>query len=165
MTALFIAALLSCQLEQELAIAIAINAPRAEQQSVVIEPEPVPVVQPKPVQQYTTREEKRTKRVWGKVSCGRWGCRYGWINQEYTVRVKVPVESAATKSWPRYPTSPRQRPWTQSGRHITWRHLTQGEHAGKFNAAWLQSLSRTELEQLHADEHENKVQWSRVVRP
>lgn len=45
-----------------------------------------------------------------------------------------------------------------------WRHLTQGEHAGKFDPVWLQSLSADEIQSLHSDDHEGRVHWDRVVR-
>ena len=52
--------------------------------------------------------------------------------------------------------------WTGCG---GWRHLMQGEHAGKFDAAWLQSLSNSEIQSLHSDDHEGRVKWQYVSRP
>lgn len=49
--------------------------------------------------------------------------------------------------------------WTGCG---SWRHMTQGEHAGKFDPAWLQSLSNAELQSLHSDDHEHRVKWAYV---
>lgn len=135
-----------------------------EQSVVTSDTTAKPVAETPKQEQFTTRQETRYRWVRQKKCYGSY-CRYVMVRQPYTVTVKVPVESASTKTWPRYPTTPRQRPWTQGGRHITWRHLTQGEHAGKFDQAWLQSLTQLEVEQLHADEHENKVQWAYVVRP
>lgn len=45
-----------------------------------------------------------------------------------------------------------------------WRHLTHGQHAGKFDHAWLQTLSNAELQSLHSDDHEDRVKWEYVVR-
>lgn len=45
-----------------------------------------------------------------------------------------------------------------------WRHLTVGEHVGKFDPTWLSQLSNAEVQSLHSDDHENKVQWDFVVR-
>ena len=36
-------------------------------------------------------------------------------------------------------------------------HLQTGEHAGKFQRAWLETLSLEELESLHTDDHEKKL--------
>jgi hypothetical protein len=47
----------------------------------------------------------------------------------------------------------------------SWRHLTQGEHAGKFDPAWLQSLSWSELQSVHSDDHDHRVHWQFVQRP
>lgn len=156
-TFLLTLALFCGQYDDELAIAIAINAPQPAQQSVVTEPKAQPPV--KPVQQFTTRQVTKyrtVKRCFGSY------CK--WVREPYTVTVRVPVESAATKSWPRYPTSPRQQPWTQSGRHVTWRHLLEGEHkAWRFDPAWLASLTQLEVEQLHADCHEGKVRRNSIV--
>lgn len=44
----------------------------------------------------------------------------------------------------------------------SWRHLTQGQHAGKFDPNYLQSLNWEELQSLHSDAHEGKVKWSYV---
>lgn len=46
----------------------------------------------------------------------------------------------------------------------SWRHLTTGEHAGKFDAAWLQTLSNAEIQSLHSDAHEGRVKWQFAVR-
>lgn len=39
-------------------------------------------------------------------------------------------------------------------------HLSQGEHAGKFDPAWLRSLSQTDLLWLHTDDHNGRVNWA-----
>ena len=52
--------------------------------------------------------------------------------------------------------------WTGCG---SWQHMTQGEHRGKFDANWLKSLSWSELQSLHSDDHEHRVQWSYVNKP
>lgn len=44
-----------------------------------------------------------------------------------------------------------------------WQHMaTASKHAGKYPAEWLKSLSNAELQSLHSDDHENKVQWQYV---
>lgn len=165
---LFAAPVDAGEYKNKIGIALALNAEAPQEQSVVKAPAtPITRLEGhlKNPPKFTTRQETRTKRVWEKISCNRYGCKWGWVNRKYTVTVKVPVESAAKTNWPNYPTSPRQNPWTQGGRHVTWRHLTSGDHAGKFSSAWLQTLSQSEVEQLHADDHENKVKWAYVVRP
>lgn len=47
----------------------------------------------------------------------------------------------------------------------TWQHLATGEHKGKFDTAWLKTLSNSEVQSLHSDDHEGRVKWDRVVRP
>lgn len=44
-------------------------------------------------------------------------------------------------------------------------HLKGGEHAGKWDHAWLGKLSRAELLSLHDDDHEHRVQWAHVRKP
>jgi hypothetical protein len=68
------------------------------------------------------------------------------------------AESKAVRSG--YPT--RRGYWTGCP---NWRHLTVGEHAGKFDHAWLQSLSYAEIQSLHSDDHEGRVKWQYAVRP
>jgi hypothetical protein len=51
--------------------------------------------------------------------------------------------------------------WTGCG---SWRHMTQGQHAGKFDANWLRSLSNAEIQSLHSDDHEGRVKWHYVNR-
>lgn len=46
----------------------------------------------------------------------------------------------------------------------SWHHMTQGEHAGKFNADWLKSLSWSELQSLHSDDHEHRVKVNYINR-
>ena len=43
-----------------------------------------------------------------------------------------------------------------------WQHLTKGQHAGKFDPAYLQSLSWEELQSLHSDHHEGRTKWQYV---
>lgn len=43
-----------------------------------------------------------------------------------------------------------------------WRHLTQGEHKGKFDTNWLKTLSNSEIQSLHSDDHEHQVKWAYV---
>lgn len=57
----------------------------------------------------------------------------------------------------------RDRWWTGCS---SWRHLADASaHRGKFDRDWLQDLTWPELQSLHSDDHENKVQWAYVVRP
>lgn len=73
------------------------------------------------------------------------------------------VQPVATSTWPTYPTRPVMgRPYTGCN---SWRHLTVGEHAGKFNHQWLQTLSWDSLQSLHADDHDGVVREQYVVRP
>lgn len=63
-------------------------------------------------------------------------------------------------AWPDYP--------IRGGRYWTgcrsWSHLTTGPHRGKFDSAWLRSLSWGELQSLHSDDHQGRVKWQFVVR-
>jgi hypothetical protein len=52
--------------------------------------------------------------------------------------------------------------WTGCG---GWQHLTQGEHAGKFDANWLRSLSNAEIQSIHSDDHEGRLKRQYIVRP
>lgn len=74
---------------------------------------------------------------------------------------KTPAKDAAEAPPPRaaYPT--RGKLWSGCG---GWQHLASGQHAGKFDPAWLQSLSNAELQALHSDDHEGRVKWEYVVR-
>lgn len=130
-------------------------------------PAEVSIVAPKvePQKAPATRQETRYRWVRQRYNCRGGQCSYRMVRQSYTVTVQVPAASAAKTSWPSYPTTPRQRAWTQGGRHVTWRHLLEGEHkAWKFDPAWLASLSQIEVEQLHADCHEGKVRTNFIVR-
>lgn len=44
-------------------------------------------------------------------------------------------------------------------------HLHAGEHAGLFDPRWLASLNVDQLEALHSDHHEGKVNWAYARRP
>ncbi len=46
-----------------------------------------------------------------------------------------------------------------------WQHLDTGEHRGKFDRAWLASLTPSEVQALHSDDHEGRVNWQYAVRP
>lgn len=130
-------------------------------------PAEVSIVAPKvePQEIPATRQVTKYRLVRQRYNCRGGQCSYRWVKQAYTVTVNVPAESATKETSPRYPTSPRQRPWTQGGKHITWRHLLEGEHkVWKFDPAWLASLTQTEVEQLHADCHEGKVRTNFIVR-
>jgi len=49
--------------------------------------------------------------------------------------------------------------WSGCG---SWQHLTQGEHRGKFDPAWLSRLSWAEIQSLHSDDHDHRVKWQYV---
>ncbi len=46
-----------------------------------------------------------------------------------------------------------------------WQHLDTGEHRGKFDRAWLASLTPAEVQSLHSADHEGTVDWRYAVRP
>ena len=53
--------------------------------------------------------------------------------------------------------------WTHPGEIHA--HLLSGEHAGKFDRDWIRSLTVSEAESLHSDDHEGRVKWQFVVKP
>jgi hypothetical protein len=57
--------------------------------------------------------------------------------------------------------------WTFPGstRNELIAHLQQGEHSGKFTRQQLDAMTFNELQQLHADDHENNVNWQLIQRP
>ena len=65
-----------------------------------------------------------------------------------------------------YPT--RKSWWTVDKRHPEKdgmvKHLSGGPHKGKFDLAWLETLTRDELHSLHSDDHEGKVDWDYAVK-
>jgi hypothetical protein len=145
--------------ETKLAIALALADTDEPAQVSVVKDH---VAQPRKKVEQAYREVKvtKTRRVWGKISCNRNGCRYGWINERYTVTERVPVTKTGG-----YPTTPKQKPWTQGGRKITWKHLLEGQHRKEnFDPGWLKTLSEEEIQQIHADCHENKLKTEYVVR-
>ena len=148
--------------ENKLAIALAL-ADTDEPAQVSVVKESLTTAKPPVKQEPKFREVRvtKTRKVWGKISCNRNGFRYGWINEKYTVTERVPVTSRTGG----YPTTPKQTPWTQGGKKITWQHLTTGVHAGKYDASWLKTLSDAEIQQLHADCHEGTVKQNFIVRP
>lgn len=77
---------------------------------------------------------------------------------------RAPVTAATTGQYPL-----RGNWWSVDGqwnaiKAVLIAHLTGGEHRGKFDRDWLQSLSRAELHSLHSDDHEGRLQ-RRHVRP
>lgn len=60
-----------------------------------------------------------------------------------------------------YPT--RGSLWSHPGNIKS--HLKSGEHAGKFDPGWIDSLSYMEAEAVHSDDHEGRLKWAYVVRP
>lgn len=94
-----------------------------------------------------------------KQSAGRWEtrtrrvCKNGRCYTE-TYRIWIPTNPQSSNS--SYPLRPQSTWWTGCS---SWVHLTQGVHRGKFDPAYLQSLSWAELQSLHSDSHEGKVNW------
>lgn len=164
MNALLIAAALLCgQFDQDLAIAIAVNAPQANEQDVVSVPK---VQSPAKTVEQQYRLETRYRDVEQKYCWqdwrGRRHCGTKTVREAYTV--KVPIAPGATHKG--YPV---RKGWWSGCK--SWQHLTRGDHANTFDPAWLQSLTWAELQSLHSDHHEtlkygrNKVHWDYVVRP
>lgn len=159
---LFAAPVGSSECETKLAIALALHAEDGEPAEVSVVKESLITAKPAKPKEQAYREVKvtKTRRVWGKISCNRNGCRYGWINEKYTVTERVPVTKTGG-----YPTAPKQKPWTQGGKKITWKHLLEGQHRKEnFDPGWLKTLSEEEIQQIHADCHENKLKTEYVVR-
>ena len=71
-------------------------------------------------------------------------------------------QASRPRFWPRYPIRAASTWWSGCD---GWRHLTQGDHAGLFDPNWLASLSNEEIQSLHSDHHEKRVNWDRVLRP
>ncbi len=83
---------------------------------------------------------------------------------QYTVVNKCPATAKAESvPYPRgYPV--HQTRWTYPGEIHS--HLKTGQHAGKWPAIWIDTLTRQQAESLHDDDHEGKVQWQYVpARP
>lgn len=72
---------------------------------------------------------------------------------------KVKHGETAAPEWPSYPL--RNSWWSGCP---SWRHLSTGEHAGKFDPEWLAQLSNAEVQSLHSDDHEGRVKWDYAVR-
>ncbi len=68
-----------------------------------------------------------------------------------------------------YPVRPKKEWWYQKVNGVNYMptaaHLSGGEHKGKFQSEWLNTLSPEELASLHADDHEGRVKWDYAVRP
>jgi len=91
-----------------------------------------------------------------------WKYQEGWSGTSHFLAAFTSSQKQVTKPSvvaTRYPI--RGSWWTGCS---DWRHLTQGEHAGKFDHNWLRSLSNSEVQSLHSDDHENRVKWQYVVR-
>ena len=152
--------------ETKLAIALALaEADEPAQTSVVKETKTDKPKQQsyKEVRVTKYRTETRCSRDrWGRKSCHK-------VRVPYTVIERVPI---ATKTGG-YPTGNTKIYRLNGGKgpHVDWKHLTQGDHAGKFDPSWLRTLSQAELEALHSDHHDElkygtkKVHWNYVVRP
>lgn len=100
-TLLLTLALLCGQFDDELAIAIAINAPQPAQQSVVTEPElqpEVPDLTPEP--EFITRTVQKSRKVMKPKYCGR-GKICGWYEatEYYTETEKVPASSVSADAY------------------------------------------------------------------
>lgn len=70
-----------------------------------------------------------------------------------------PPKAEVKQEWRGYPL--RRGYWSGCP---NWQHLTVGEHAGKFNIEWLKSLSYHQIQSLHADDHEGRVNWNYAVK-
>lgn len=99
--------------------------------------------------------ETRSYKV--KVCNGR-NCHYETRYQK--VWVKDSPKKILQPSTPRTSHYPVRGSWWTGCR--SWRHLTTGPHAGKFDPAYLQSLSWEELQSLHSDHHSGTVKWEYV---
>lgn len=146
--------------ETKLAIALALHAEDGEPAEVSVVKESLITAKPK---EQAYREVKVTKYRYVKERYGCKGgqCKFRWVKQPYTVTERVPI---ATKTGG-YPTIPKQKPWTQGGKKITWQHLLEGQHRKEnFDPGWLKTLSEEEIQQIHADCHENKLKTEYVVR-
>ncbi len=73
-----------------------------------------------------------------------------------TVTNKCPAPVAAAKTG--YPV--HQTRWTYPGEIHS--HLKSGQHAGKWPAWWIDTLTRQQAESLHDADHEGRVDWSYV---
>lgn len=81
------------------------------------------------------------------------------LTEAWRKTIDVPVTTSASG----YPT--RSNHWSHPGntREAIIVHLLTGaEHRGKFTRAQLERLSLQELEGLHSDDHDSRVQWSRL---
>ena len=99
---------------------------------------------------------------------GKWKYFTGWKGlrefealYDRTAATAKPVQSRQTSN--SYPV--RTSNWSHPGntREAIIQHLLTGaEHRGKFTRAQLERLSTSELESLHSDDHDGRVQWSRL---
>lgn len=102
-----------------------------------------------------------------KNSQGHWEYRTRTVCRDgrcYEERYRVWVPDNPQTYQPGYPIRPKATWWTQGGRYVSWVHLTQGEHHNQFDYDYLRSLSFEELQSLHSDAHEGKVNWQ-YARP
>jgi hypothetical protein len=82
----------------------------------------------------------------------------------------MPSKPAALKPIPadtvRYPIRDKATWWSgcPSDRFSAIAHLSSGDHAGLFDAAWLSTLSLEELQSLHSDHHDGCVDETRIKR-
>lgn len=91
---------------------------------------------------------------------GRWHYLFGWPGKaEFLRSYNATLKPAPKATSARYPV---RGSWWSGCRD--WEHMTRGEHRGKFDKAWLRSLSWAELQSLHSDDHEGRVKWEHVVR-
>jgi hypothetical protein len=116
----------------------------------------VPTVTPTPKAASAPTGYWKTTRV--KKCDGRGSCWYENVRTWIPYTTSNP-QSSVSPSDPYYPT--RGSLWSGCS---SWKHLTQGEHRGKFDSAWLQGLSWQELQSLHSDHHSGTVHWEYVIR-
>lgn len=91
-------------------------------------------------------------------SCNGRSC--SWKTGYKKVWVAGPAKKVLQPSTPQASHYPVRGNWWSGCRN--WTHLTKGVHAGKFNSAYLQSLSWEELQSLHSDTHEGRTKWQYV---
>lgn len=107
---------------------------------------------------------------WWRGADGKWKGSEGYASATALLqavnRTRVrPFERIAERQQS-YRTRAKSEWWTSPAktREDLIRHLQGGEHAGKFTLAYLQSLTWEQLNALHSDDHERRVQWPLVSR-
>ncbi len=76
----------------------------------------------------------------------------------FVVTNKVPPKEAPLVYPHGYPVHPTR--WTYPGEIHA--HLKSGQHANKWPAVWIDTLTKAEAESLHDDDHTGAVRWEYV---